>query len=247
MKKTILLLAATFTPAIASAATATATLSNINFEVIYGVMPTDFKDASAFVVGHLYYWNGGDLGDSNITNILPPSYIFDISASVDNLSDHAYADADYDPADINSGLSSDVAFTSGIGSAAAYTYTEVTFEYLANTLLKISADASIAGSVYSPVNGLVVEDSFAYASLSLQGVGATSFYSESVLERAYDFNEAQGLSLFYYSEKDTTLIFSASTNVSVHSEVTAVPEPESVAMLLAGLGLLGCAVRRNRS
>lgn len=248
MKKEILLLAATFVPTIASAATATANLSNINFEVIYGTTPTAFWDSSASVAGSLDYSNGIFLSDSDNTNILPPSYIFDISASVDNSGDHAYADADYDPADSNSGLSSEVAITSQ-GTAYAHNYTSITFQYVANTLLKISADASITGSVDFLPNGLPVSDSTAYAGLTLyEQSGAAAYFSQSTQLYSWgDFNTAQGLSLFYYSDKDTTLNFYADTGVYANLSVTAVPEPESVSMLLAGLGLLGGAVRRNRS
>jgi hypothetical protein len=37
------------------------------------------------------------------------------------------------------------------------------------------------------------------------------------------------------------------TTVSAYTEVTAVPEPETYAMMLAGLGLVGAVARRRKN
>jgi Domain of unknown function (DUF4114) len=82
--------------------------------------------------------------------------------------------------------------------------------------------------------------------------GSASLNPDSFIHAAYDVTSAQSLNigfedLFNGGDKDyDDLVFSLN-NVRVGTLVTAVPEPQAYAMLLAGLMLIGLARRRISS
>jgi hypothetical protein len=53
-------------------------------------------------------------------------------------------------------------------------------------------------------------------------------------------------STFSFSGKAMSFDLSATNGIAAFDNISAVPEPETFALLLAGLGLVGAAVRRNQ-
>jgi hypothetical protein len=69
----------------------------------------------------------------------------------------------------------------------------------------------------------------------------------AALPSALDFNQFSGASFYYvYTSNTTHAVAGANGMLTSLTQVTAVPEPETYAMLLAGLGLVGWSVRRKK-
>lgn len=90
-----------------------------------------------------------------------------------------------------------------------------------------------------------------YVNLSYNLASDSSFFSD-ILSASASTNKA--ISLYLMSTADTLgmIIFTGGQGQALPTlsfdvvSVTAVPEPESIAMLLAGLGVIGATVRRRR-
>ncbi|MFD1123289.1 PEP-CTERM sorting domain-containing protein [Methylophilus flavus] len=144
--------------------------------------------------------------------------------------------------------------TSG-GSANSDVSGNMALAYKAFTLLSFSADALVYGSA----DNLNVDNSNSRAQISLStssfddAFSTTSIYSDltsgSGLFESGDYSSSKRIKFFFYDDKDSFIRLAATVNASAYSipAVTPVPEPESVAMLLAGLGLLGIAVRKKQA
>jgi hypothetical protein len=140
--------------------------------------------------------------------------------------------------------------SSVVGGNATSSYSFTTGDGVASSA--ISSD--IYGGVYSggTFNATQYEDSF-QASDSVYSTGAASSGSYSISGSAGTPSNnysavglltqiGVGVSQFHKGRADTAL-----TEVAYNFAVTAVPEPETYAMMIAGLGLVGFAARRRKN
>ncbi|QHJ00693.1 PEP-CTERM sorting domain-containing protein [Xylophilus rhododendri] len=128
-------------------------------------------------------------------------------------------------------------FSVGANDGTAFVSSAVTFGSYGVTLSSISLYAGTFTSA-SALSGLTAI--FSSSSTSLVNLG-NGIYSNTV----------SGATVSLSSLSDYTLVVTGtSAGSSAYTtliSVAAVPEPESYAMLLAGLGLMGCVVRRRSS
>lgn len=232
MKKFIALFLMTAIPSLANAAGAGATLSNFTFSFT-GPEPTvDLNSFSAITQAFT-----DSVYDDAETYVLPASYSFDLTASAIEANSSAYADADYSPTDPLSSFKSAVYTTSGTAVSVSAAY--ITINYIAGTELVISADAHIMGAASSFTD---YSSSYGYLFLTNLRRDRQSMLYSGFGDESYDLKET--LYLTYYSNKNETLFFSAATFAQATAQ--PVPEPETYAMLLAGLGLMGYVVRYRK-
>ena len=122
------------------------------------------------------------------------------------------------------------------------------FSVTANTVLLFTANADTSIDLPIPLNG----SAYAWATLDAVGTnGDTQHGTASKISWAGAFNkpeDASGLMSVYFvnvSGASITGNLTAGTSISSHGFIPAVPEPETYAMLLAGLGLMGFIARRR--
>lgn len=230
MKKIAVILAMALTPALANAAaSASASISNFGFNVISGSAP-DFNWNSLFVDSYAYANNATDFA---ITYTLPAS-----------LSTYA-SDAGSTASFATTGTGANSNSYSISGTAESDNYANVSFNYKAGTLLHFYADASVSSSV----DNQALEFALAEAFLSVKTFGDhsnTLIYTDlSTDTNIEDFiSRSQRLDVYFFAPTDQTVWLSGGIYTNT---IAAVPEPESYALLLAGLGLLGFASRKKQS
>lgn len=144
-----------------------------------------------------------------------------------------------------SGLSNDSAFSyyanapTMLGTAYAYTYAETDKAYM-NVADGVDNTLSFFYASPNAVSGAVV----VYSGLNGTGTVLGSFDLAANSSFAYDTWTQKTLT---FNGSAKSFDFTASANGVGLDNIAAVPEPETFAMLLAGLGLLGFkARRRNR-
>jgi hypothetical protein len=249
MKKISLLFALILVSVNASAASsAGASLSNFKLEIISGDAVVPYLDTLTISLNN-------NVSNQFLTSAYEHTYSAGLPFSL-NLT-------------TNDGLSSSTSAAVGTSqtqslSANAYTpggrassdiFGNMQLDYKAFTLLSFSADASVYGSA-DKSNGIDSSDAFVQillSSLSFDG-GFSSIRissdltSGSGLFDSGEYSVSKRIKFFFYDDKDSVLQLQAYVNASALAipAITPVPEPESMAMLLAGLGLLGIAVRRNK-
>lgn len=228
MKKIAVILAMAFAPAVAhAAASATASISNFGFNVISGATP-DFNWSSLFVDSYAYANNATDF---SITRTLP--------ASLNTYASEAGSTASFTTN--NAGATSTSYSISG--NAESDNLAGVSFSYKAGTLLHFYADASVS----SAVDNQALEFALAEAFLSLKTFGdnsSTSIYTELKTDTGIEsvISRNQRLDVYFYAPTDQNVWLSSGIYTNA---IAAVPEPESYALFLAGLGLLGFASRKK--
>lgn len=130
-----------------------------------------------------------------------------------------------------------------------------TFTLSANTLVIFSANATVQSQVNNIVRVFDGATDYANASAYLQvsGLGGAAWQDATSTVDAYayadeTFSSRSGnlsVSFSNASASISTGNLNARAIVEGNIAVTAVPEPETYAMLLAGLGLVGAVTRRN--
>lgn len=226
MKKFLALTVMLFFPLMASAANAYFSLSNINIGYADGSQ-VDFGQFHAQVVAQIT----GSLQDSQEINGLPPSLIYDLTSSSENLPDGAYADADNDPADPNSSI------TAAVNASFTYGYSEASETYVvnykANSTLIFGADALGYGSK--------APDAYSYGIASLYIGGETG---DSIQGHEEFYNLSKKLLVTYSSSSDGILYLYTSVGAYAEGSPQAVPEPSQYGLMIAGLFLISLV--RNR-
>jgi hypothetical protein len=135
---------------------------------------------------------------------------------------------------------------------------QATFVLGANTFLDISATYSFSTAVTGSSDTNVYEYAIAGAYLSLQGANGTtsqysisgaSIYSQDYFNSSTVPNSTQtgelDVSFVGSKTKSTTGTFYAYLTSSAQSNLSAVPEPTNIALLLAGLGAIAVVSRRR--
>ena len=249
MKKISLLFALVLVSVNASAASsAGVSLSNFNLEIISGDAVVPYLDTLSIAI------------NNNVSNQFL-TYVFDykIAEGLPFSSSLTTIDGLSSTTGVATGSSqlqslSASAYTSG-GSATSDVSGNMALTYKAFTLLSFSADALVYGSA----DNLNVDNSGSRAQISLStssfddAFSTTRIYSDltsaSGLFESGDYSSSKRIKFFFYDDKDSFIRLEATVNASAFSipALTPVPEPESVAMLLAGLGLLGIAVRKKQA
>lgn len=122
------------------------------------------------------------------------------------------------------------------------------FSVTANTVLLFSVNASTSIDLAIPLNG----SAYAWATLDVYGTnGDTQHGTASKISWAAGLNnpiQDSGLMKAYFvnlSGADATGNLNVGTSINSYGFIPAVPEPETYAMLLAGLGLMGFIARRR--
>lgn len=225
----------------ALAASASAYMDNFSLEVTGGSITqrdNSYVSTDVSVIGDR---------QQNYSYTPNADFSFFSSTSLANATDTANAEVSFGPNDPESYMSASV-----IGENQHPTFAQstlfYTYDYKANTTVTISADASInfqpdAGSEYL---------ASAWALLGLTDLINPNDYSfQSLLieeNTIQPFGRFGRLTATFQAPVDTILYVNYMVEARINdAPVTMVPEPETYAMLLAGLGLIVYVVRRRRS
>ncbi len=146
------------------------------------------------------------------------------------------------------------AYTPG-GYAVSDISSNLQLDYKAFTLLSFSADASVFGYADTS-NGTDNANSFVQIRLSsLEFDGGFSsteitsdLFSASGLFTTGEYSTSKRIKFFFYDDKDSVIQLQTLMTASAFAtpSVTAVPEPETYALMMLGFGLIGIAIRRNK-
>jgi len=132
------------------------------------------------------------------------------------------------------------------------------FTLSANTAVRFSTVATLAVSTTVGASPTASGAEFARAEVSFFANGYVGHYSQNSNSAIYDyvgsnagqksFTETLNASLMNFSSSAMSGTVTAQTYITGNSSIAAaVPEPETYAMLLAGLGVVGAVARRRRA
>lgn len=223
----------------AFAASASAYLDNFSLDVTGGSLTqrdNSYVNTDVSVIGdrqqHYSYTPEAD-------------FSFFSSTSLANATDTATAEVSFGPNDPNSYMSASV-----IGGDQHFTFAQsslfYTYNYQANTAVTVSADAFIE---FQPDPG----------SEFLASTGAGFYFHNVMNPNEYSFSRFlieenttspysrfDSLSATFQAPVDMILLIGYGVTARINdAPVTPVPEPETYAMLLAGLGLIGFVGKRK--
>lgn len=225
----------------ALAASASAYMNNFSLEVSGGSITqrdNSFVNTDVSVIGDR---------QQNYSYTPNADFSFDSSTSLANATDIANAAVSFGPNNPNSYLSADV-----VGQDQHFTFAQstlfYTYDYKANTTVTVSADAFInfqpdLGSDYlaSTWGQIYLSDLLNpndYSSRSL-------FIEENTTEPTSRFER---ISTTFVAPIDTILNINYRVTARINdAPITVVPEPETYAMMLTGLILIGLIARRSQS
>lgn len=224
-------------PAFAWATTsAYVSLSNFSYEVTgpgISVTPGSFIAVSSGAVN-------SDPSTAASTTDLGADYSFSVTHNISDGTNNAQGIAQYAPGDASSVISSQTNINNG-NYSFVNTWASVRIDYLANTTFTLSADAYIN---ITPDPG---EQAFGSAAIDVNSSHSENAYLSSLAFSPTTTSDR--LSVTFFSTKDETLFLTLTSyvtaNVMDEPPVSMVPEPESYAMLLTGLLLIGFAASRK--
>lgn len=248
MKRLSLVLALFLISTNASAASsAGASLSNFQLDIISGNAVVPYLDTLTININnninnqpstntHEYTYSAGlpfSLDLTTVDGLSTTTGIATGSAQLQSLSANVYTPGGYAVTDISGNMQLD---------------------YKAFTLLSFSADASVFGSADAS-NGTDSANSFVQITLSSLGFDGgfsstritSDLFSGSGLFPSGEYSTSKRIKFFFYDDKDSVIQLQASVNTSAFAipSVTAVPEPETNALMMLGFGLVGIAIRRK--
>jgi len=236
LKKTALLLALALTSTMANASSSFVSLGNYQYSIT--------GPGISFISGYARAFTELSLNfDNDYALIKAPDYEFDVSATSEDSRGGSYADADNAISEPDSSIKSFVDITSGYGVARSFaTYS---LNYLANTLLTFSVDASFinTGNAGDQITGAGVIGLFDNLHTSPEKI---QFYTNGALNGTMD----KFFSISYSSPVNSVLTIYAQTESRLFTAppITAVPEPETYALMISGLGIMGFVARlRSKS
>lgn len=224
------------TPFFASATTSSyASLSNFSYSVTgpgISVTPGSFIAVSSGAVN-------ADPSTAASTRDLGADYSFAVTHYINDSVSNATGIAQYVPGDSSSIISSETNINNS-NYSFVNTWASVRIDYLANTTFTLSADA------YLNINPEPGQQAFASAAIDLN-----SSHSENAYLGHLAFSPTTAfdrLSVTFFSPKDETLFLTLTSYVTANVQeppVSVVPEPETYAMMLAGLSVIGFMVKRS--
>jgi len=212
-----------------------ASLTNFSYEVTgpgVSVVPDSFLLRSSALISGLPVTH---ITSTDIAPDLSFNFFHDFSNS-GNTATGTFNFAPGDPSSINAS-NLDLIDTN---YSAITTVAEIRLNYLANTTFTFSADAY--ANTFTDFNQLAS----AQGTIDLFGESISDRESASVavigFEPATDFDR---ISISFSSPVDQIITLSVYTLVMANTATLPVPEPETYAMMLAGLGMIGFVSRRK--
>ncbi len=126
-------------------------------------------------------------------------------------------------------------FTNGAGSLQSF-YDSVGGHFIDHMDFSLATDSDVTITTTATATEFFINSGPAAYTLVGIGSGNPPSFMGSLLAGSYQVDF-----------KSTTGVFDATLSVAGGDTVTAVPEPETYAMLLAGLGLIGFSARRRQA
>lgn len=221
----------------AQATSAYASLSNFSFEVTGPGISVIEDDFSAFSAAFLNNTSG-----NNFTTTLGPNLAFSVANTLTNGVNTASGGATYA---LNNPNSLVFAQTDGDLASASTTIAEFAFNYLANTVVTLSADAFIDHLPPLGNEGVAVGQ----AQIDINSLSPYSSHAGIIRQTAEPFSLGERISATFTAPIDTTLLlyFTTAVRINEFDQPSPVPEPQTYAMLLMGLGLIGFVAKRRKS
>ncbi len=222
------------------AATASALINNFDLSVTNGSitqLDNSFVRTDATVVG-----------DVQQSYSFTPGADFSFSSSVtaSNATDSATAQAEVAPSNPDSYLSASVS-GNGESFSSAQSFLTYAFDYQANTIVTLSVDALLnhapdPGSDYLAYTRAVIR---LYDTININDYYFVNLFEQPDTTQGYTSFER--ISTTFTAPIDTILIVSYDVRAVIGiAPVVPVPEPQTYAMLLAGLALITLAATRKK-
>lgn len=236
MKTLAAVLAVLLIPNIANAAYAYSDLTNFSLVVTGSNLIPDFNEFAAVA-----NTRQDSVIDTDGTQTISTGFSFDITSTSITSSGYSFADADYDSDEDNGSLNSEVG---GSKFATSDTFVSLSFYYTAGTIVDFYADAvslvtsHLPGLDYGLAQSTIsIYSSFDSGTLSDINIADTDINVYSSINR---------LHVTFSSNRSGYIGLVGQTYAEIDTDtVSAVPEPGTYAMMIAGMGILGFSARRK--
>lgn len=142
------------------------------------------------------------------------------------------------------------------GTAHSYGHIGLNFTLSKNAMLVLSADTSASATTTLGTTAAGPESAYGYGQVQFYSDSNGASIGSSGYVQAYNWSSTAGqvnnsgnMLAAYYNASGAEVNLFGSVYATAQAEIplTPVPEPETYAMLLAGLGVLGLLQRRRRS